>query len=279
MEWWQYGLVAFAGLWAGVINSIAGSGTLVTFPVLLSLGFAPVSATMTNAVGLSVGGLSGVYGYRRELRGQGRRIATLLPLSLAGAVGGAALLLTLPADAFETIVPVLVILSLVLVVLQPSLQRRLRARAERRPEATGGPDGPDGPDGSDGSDGPDPQVSRRTPLGASIAVLLVGVYGGYFTAAQGIMLVGFLGLLLTETLQRLNALKNVLATGVNLVAAAVYGLVGGDQVVWRVALVITTSSLVGGWLGSRYGRRLPAGPLRAIIVVVGLVAVVLLVLP
>lgn len=276
MEWWQYALVGFAGLWAGVINSIAGSGTLVTFPVLLSLGFAPVSATMTNAVGLSVGGLSGVYGYRRELRGQGRRIATLLPLSLVGAVGGAALLLTLPADAFETIVPALVVLSLVLVVLQPSLQRRLRARAERRADGAGAAGGADDADGTDGSDS---QVSRRTPLGASLAVLLVGVYGGYFTAAQGIMLVGFLGLLLRESLQRLNALKNVLATGVNLVAAVVYGLVGGDQVVWRVALVITISSLVGGWLGSRYGRRLPAGPLRAIIVVVGLVAVVLLVLP
>ncbi len=260
MEWWQYALVGFAGLWAGVINSIAGSGTLVTFPVLLSVGFAPVSATMTNAVGLSVGGLSGVYGYRRELRGQGRRIATLLPLSLVGAVGGALLLLTLPADAFETIVPVLVVLSLVLVVLQPRLQRRLRARAAAR-EASG-----------DGA-------SPRTPVAAALAVLLVGVYGGYFTAAQGIMLVGALGLLLTESLQRLNALKNVLSTAVNLVAAVVYAVVGGDRVVWHVALIITLSSLVGGYVGSRYGRRLPAAPLRAIIVVVGLVAVALLVIP
>ncbi len=268
MEWWQYALVGFAGLWAGVINSIAGSGTLVTFPVLLSVGFAPVSATMTNAVGLSVGGLAGVYGYRRELRGQGRRLAALLPLSLVGAVGGALLLLTLPADAFETIVPVLVVLSLVLVVLQPRLQRRLKARAAQR-EA-------DAATGDDAAH--DPRGSRRTGLAASLAVLLVGVYGGYFTAAQGIMLVGALGVLLTESLQRLNALKNVLSTAVNLVAAVVYGIVGGDRVVWHVALIITLSALVGGYLGSRYGRRLPAAPLRAVIVVVGLAAVVILVL-
>lgn len=272
MEWWQYALVGFAGLWAGVVNSVAGSGTLVTFPALLAVGFAPVSATMTNAVGLSVGGVSGAYGYRRELAGQGRRVAALLPLSVVGAVGGSWLLLHLPASTFETVVPVLVLLSLVLVLVQPRLQRRLRARAARQ-EADGGEDGDEGV-----GDAPTVRSARRTGVLAGTVVLLVGVYGGYFTAAQGIMLVAGLGAVLVEDLQRLNALKNVLSLAVNLVAAAVYLTIGGDRVVLRVALVLALASLVGGWLGSHYGRRLPAGPLRAVIVVVGLVAVVNLLL-
>ena len=270
MEWWQYALVGFAGLWAGVINSVAGSGTLVTFPALLGVGFAPVSATMTNAVGLSVGGVSGVYGYRRELRGQGRRVAAMLPLSILGAIGGAWLLLHLPASTFETVVPVLVVLSLVLVLLQPRLQRRLRARVAR--ERVGEEDGTG--EATAAGDGPGARPARRTAVLAGTVVLLVGVYGGYFTAAQGIMLVAGLGAVLVEDLQRLNALKNVLSLAVNLVAAAVYLAIGGDRVVLHVALVIAAASLVGGWLGSHYGRRLPAGLLRGVIVVVGLVAVV-----
>lgn len=261
MDWWQYGLVAFAGLVAGTINSVAGSGTLVTFPALLAVGFAPVSATMTNAVGLSIGGASGVYGYRRELRGQGRRIAAMLPLSVAGAVAGAWLLLHLPASTFETVVPVLVVLALVLVLVQPRLQRRLRARVARSQTA------------EEGSGDAAPGTGRRTAVLAGIIVLLVGVYGGYFTAAQGIMLVAGLGAVLVEDLQRLNALKNVLSLAVNLVAAAVYLAVGGDRVVLHVSAVIAVSALVGGWLGARYGRRLPAVLLRAIIVFVGLAAV------
>ena len=264
MEWWQYGLVALAGLAAGVINSVAGSGTLVTFPALLAVGFAPVSATMTNAVGLSIGGASGVYGYRRELRGQGRRIAAMLPLSVVGAVGGAWLLLHLPASTFETVVPVLVVLALVLVLVQPRLQRRLRARVAR--ENAGEADGDDtGPSSA--------RPTRRTTILAGTVVFLVGIYGGYFTAAQGIMLVAGLGAVLVEDLQRLNALKNVLSLAVNLVAAAVYLAIGGDRVVLHVSVVIALAALVGGWLGARYGRRLPAALLRGIIVAVGLVAV------
>lgn len=273
MEWWQYALVAFAGLWAGVINSVAGSGTLVTFPALLSVGFAPVSATMTNGVGLSIGSLSGVVGYRRELRGQGRRIATFLPLSVVGAVGGAWLLLHLPPSSFETVVPVLVLLALVLVVVQPALQRRLRARRASSVPAAAGAGAGGGPGGAGATSAVRAGTSRRLAAVTMAAVLLVGVYGGYFAAAQGIMLVGVLGTVLVEDLQRVNALKNVLAAAVNLVAATVYLLVGGDRVVLHVSVIIAVAALVGGWLGSHYGRRLPAGPLRAIIVVVGLVAV------
>jgi hypothetical protein len=260
VEWWQVALVVLAGTWAGVINAVAGSGTLVTFPVLLAVGFAPVAATMTNAVGLSVGGLSGVWGYRRELAGQGRRLALLLPASLLGALGGAWLLLHLPEAAFETVVPVLVVLALVLVVLQPRLQRRLRARTGAR----GGAAAPSWP-------------TRRAAALAVLGAGAVGVYGGYFAAAQGIMLLAVVGALVVEDLQRLNGLKNVLATGVNLVAAASYAVVGGGRVEWPVAGVLAASSLAGGWLGARYGRRLPAAVLRAVIVVVGLAAVVVLV--
>lgn len=265
MEWWQYGVVAFAALWAGVINSVAGSGTLVTFPALLSVGFSPVSATMTNAVGLSVGGLTGAYGYRRELKGQGRRIALLMPLSVVGAVVGAWLLLHLPASTFETVVPVLVLLALALVLVQPGLQRRLRERNARLAAAAG----------TDGAPGAVPgRTGTRTAVAAGTVALLVGVYGGYFTAAQGIMLVAGLGTVLVEDLQRLNGLKNVLALAVNFVAAGVYLAVGGDRVVLHVSVVIAAASLVGGWLGARYGRRLPPALLRGIIVAVGLVAVV-----
>ncbi len=260
MEWWQLALVALAGLWAGVINAIAGSGTLVTFPVLLGVGLAPVPATMTNAVGLSVGGFSSVWGYRRELAGQGRRIALLLPASVLGALGGAWLLLHLPETAFETVVPVLLVLALVLVVVQPALQRRLRARTEARgPQA--------------GTGWPSRRAAALTVLGA----LAVGAYGGYFTAAQGIMLLAVTGALMVESLQRLNGLKNVLATAVNLVAAGTYALVGSDRIDWAAAGVLAASSLVGGAVGARYGRRLPAPALRVVIVAVGLVALVVLV--
>ncbi len=270
MEWWQLVAVAVAGLSAGIINSIAGSGTLVTFPVLLGIGFAPVSATMTNAVGLSVGGVSGVWGYRRELAGQGRRIALLLPVSLTGALVGAWLLLRLPEATFEAVIPVLLALALVLVLVQPALQRRLRRRAAGSQEGDGR-----AVDGRAGGRAGWP--SRRAAAAAVLGTGVVGVYGGYFTAAQGIMLVAVLGALVVEELQRLNALKNVLTLGVNLVAAIVYAVAGGDRVDWGVAGLLAASSLVGGALGSRIGRRLPAPLLRGFIVVVGLAAIVVIV--
>lgn len=259
-------LVVAAAVFAGLINAVAGSGTLVTFPALLAVGFAPVSATMTNAVGLAAGGFSGVWGYRRELTGQGRRLAVMLPASVLGAVGGAWLLLHLPEDSFEVVVPVLVVLALVLVLLQPRLQRRLRARSAALAPAR------------DDAPGRSPVwPSRRAAVLTVLGTLAVGVYGGYFTAAQGIMLVGVMGALMVEQLQRLQALKNVLALAVNLVAATTYALVGGDRVVWGVAGLIAVASLVGGYVGARVGRRLPDRLLRAVIVAVGVAAVAVLV--
>ncbi|MGX1122748.1 putative membrane protein YfcA [Streptomyces ambofaciens] len=186
-----------AGVGAGAINSVVGSGTLITFPVLLATGLSPVTATVSNALGLIPGSISGAIGYRKELRGQGRRVLKLGAGALLGGLAGATLLLTLPADAFETIVPVLVGLALLLVAFQPqigSLVQRRRARNGTSPRRDGGP-------------------LLFTGL------TLASVYGGYFTAAQGIIYLSLMGMLLDEPLQRLNATKNVLAAVVNTVAA------------------------------------------------------------
>lgn len=259
MTWLEVTLVLLAGLWAGTINAVVGSGTLVTFPVLVALGYSPLVATVSNGIGLVAGGVSGAWGYRRELRGQGRRLALLMPASVVGGAVGAVLLLRLPESSFETVVPVLIVLALVLVVLQPRLQARLRRRAEARAAELV-------------EQGGTPRASRWLVATTVLVTLLIGVYGGYFTAAQGVMLVAVLGSLLDETLQRVNGLKNVLTLVVNVVSAVFYVLFGYDTVDWLVVALIAASSLVGGAIGARYGRRLPPAALRAAIVVLGVVA-------
>ena len=249
MAWWEIALIAVAGLWAGTINTVVGSGTLVTFPVLVALGFPPVTATTSNAIGLITGSITGAVGYRHELVGQRRRLVRYGIASFVGAIGGTVLLLSLPADAFETIVPVLVALSVVLVAVQPLLTRRLKKRDT---------------------------TSSGRPWLLYPLIFLVGIYGGYFTAAQGIMLVGVMGLLLQDPLQRLNAFKNVLAAIVNVVAGAIYAVVA--PVDWRVVGILAVTSTLGGLIGARVGRRLPPTVLRVVIVVIGVVAIVDLVL-
>ena len=245
MEWWEAAVIALAGLWAGLINTVVGSGTLVTFPVLVALGYPPVTATTSNAIGLITGSITGAVGYRSELAGHGHRLVRYAAASALGAIGGTVLLLWLPADAFETVVPVLVGLSVLLVLVQPLLARRLAAR-----EA----------------------VDRTASPLLYVLIFLVGVYGGYFTAAQGILLVGVAGVLMGDPLQRLNAFKNALAAVVNLVAGAVYAVVA--PVDWPVVGVLAASSVVGGLVGARIGKRLSPAVLRGVIVVVGVVAVV-----
>lgn len=244
MQWWEIVLIAFAGLWAGTINTVVGSGTLVTFPVLVALGYPPVTATTSNAIGLISGTITGAWGYRKEIEGQGRRLLRYGIASFFGAIGGTVLLLSLPPDAFETIVPVLVGLSVLLVAVQPALTRRLRARNPG--ERSGG------------------------PL-LFFLVFLIGIYGGYFTAAQGIMLVGVMGLLLSDPLQRINGFKNVLSAVVNLVAGAIYAFIA--PVSWPVVGIIAASSIVGGLIGARVGRKLPPTALRWVIVVIGVLAI------
>ena len=234
-----------AGLAAGTINTVVGSGSLITFPTLVALGYAPVLANVSNNIGLVPGSLSGVYGYRRELTGQRARIAALGPASLAGGVTGAVLLLVLPGSVFAHVVPVLILIALTLVVAGPRLASRVAARRG----------------GDDASIGP-----------ALIAcVFATGVYGGYFGAAQGIILIALLTIFLPDDLQRLNATKNVLAMFVNGIASVVFIL--ATSVDWKVVGIIATGSVIGGQVGATVGRRLPAPALRTIIVIVGLVAV------
>ncbi len=236
-----------AGVAAGTINTVVGSGTLITFPTLLAFGVPPVTANVSNTIGLVPGSVSGVVGYRRELAGQRSRVLRLCVASFAGGVVGAVLLLVLPSGAFEAIVPALILLGLVMVVLQP----RISAWVARRHEAAGG-------------------LPHHGTWWVWPGVLLTGVYGGYFGAAQGVLLMAILGTGVDETLQRLNAVKNVLAAVVNAIAGLIFAIVA--DVDWWVVLVIGVGSVIGGQLGATVGRRLPPVGLRITIVVVGTVA-------
>ncbi|MFD4265117.1 sulfite exporter TauE/SafE family protein [Rhodococcus sp. NPDC058481] len=245
-------VIAVAGFGAGAINALVGSGTLITFPTLVAFGYPPVVATMSNAVGLVAGGVSGTWGYRRELRGQWDRLRWQIPASLLGAAVGAWLLLRLPEKVFIQIVPVLLVLALVLVVAGPKIQSWARRRAEEAGRAPS-------------------HVGPARMAALTAGTFAVGVYGGYFTAAQGILLIGVMGALLPESMQRMNAAKNLLALLVNVVAATTYTLVAFDRISWAAAGLIAAGSLIGGSVGARYGRRLSPNALRAIIVVLGLI--------
>lgn len=248
----QMAVIVLAAVGAGAINSLVGSGTLITFPTLVALGFPPVTATMSNAVGLVAGGVSGTWGYRAELKGQWRRLRWQIPASVSGAAIGAFLLLHLPEKVFTRIVPVLLFAALVLVIAGP----RIQSFAKRRALAAGR------------------AADHVTPARMAALVLgtfAVGIYGGYFTAAQGILLIGVMGALLPEDVQRMNAAKNLLSLLVNVIAAIGYTLVAFDRVSWTAAGLIAIGSLIGGWVGARYGRRLSPNALRTVIVVVGLI--------
>jgi uncharacterized membrane protein YfcA len=240
MTAWHALVIVAAGTAAGMINTIVGSGSLITFPTLLALGYPPVVANVTNTVGLITGSLSGAYGYRRELAGQRSRLLRLLPAAVAGGVLGAALLLVLPPGVFRDVVPALILLAVVLVLVQPVIARR-RARAGTRRQHAG----PVLPGGVFGT----------------------AVYGGYFGAAQGVILLALLGIAIDDDLQRLNAVKNVLTAVVNGVAAVVF--VAFSHVAWAAAGLLVVGSTAGGQLGALVGRRLPAMVLRTAIAVVG----------
>ena len=241
--------IAAAGMAAGAINTLVGSGTLITFPVLLAFGYSPVTANVSNTVGLVFGSVSGAWGYRAELAGQRSRLIRLGSASLIGGLVGGVLLLVLPSSAFDTIVPILIGLGVVLVLLGPRISARVAARAEAR----GG-------------------LPHHGAAWVWPAVGGAGVYGGYFGAAQGVLLMAILGIGVDDTLQRHNATKNVLAAIVNGVAAVLFVVVA--DVDWRAAALVAVGSVVGGQLGATVGRRLSPNLLRAVIVVVGVVALV-----
>lgn len=251
MSAFEIGAIVLAGIWAGMINTIVGSGTLVTFPTLLFFGHPPVSANISNSLGLVAGGFSGAWGYRREIAPLRRLLVRLAPASFLGAIIGALLLLVLPESAFEAIVPVLILLALVLVVFGP----RLNAWAARQH--------------TDRITGP-----RLVAL--LVGVLLAGMYGGYFGAAQGVLLIGLMSVLLPNGLQEINGAKNVLGLVVNFTAALVFLVVDPAQVNWAIVGLVALGSFLGGLLGARVGRSMSPWLLRATIVVIGGVAIVVL---
>jgi uncharacterized protein len=243
--------ILLAGVAAGTLNTIVGSGSLITFPVLLALGFPPVVANVSNTIGLVPGGASAVIGYRHELAGQRARCVRFGAFAALGGLTGAALLLVLPPGAFTRVVPFLIILACVLVVVQPRITRVLERRREVRGE-------------------------NAALIGC--LVFLTGIYGGYFGAAQGVILLSVLAVFLPDDLQRLNALKNVLVLIVNGVAAIVFALVA--PVAWSIVVLIGVGSFAGGQLGAIVGRRLSPAFLRGSIVIVGTtVAVRMLLIP
>jgi uncharacterized membrane protein YfcA len=238
-------MLFLAGIGAGTINTVVGSGSLITFPVLLAFGYPPLTANMTNNLGILPGAISGAFAYRAELKTQWARVVRLSFLSLLGGTGGAFLLLVLPAAAFKEIVPVLIALALVLVIIQPWLRKKAAER-ESKPRAN---------------------IIMRDS-----AIFFTGLYGGYFGAAQGILLMSILGAVIDETIQKLNSIKIMLALSANTAAAIVFIIRGG--IYWPAAGVIAVGALIGGQLGANIGRRLPAPVYRTVIVLVGLVAIV-----
>jgi uncharacterized membrane protein YfcA len=241
--------VLLAGVAAGTINTVVGSGTLITFPTLLAVGLSPVTANVSNTIGLAPGSASGAWGYRAELAGQRGRLVRLASASFIGGIVGAVFLLVLPSSAFDAIVPVLIALGVVLVLLGPRISARVAARAEAR----GG-------------------LPAHGAGWVWPAVGAAGVYGGYFGAAQGVLLMAILGIGVDDTIQRHNATKNVLAGIVNGIAAVLFIVVA--DVDWRAVGLVAVGSVIGGQLGATAGRRLSPTFLRALIVVVGVAALV-----
>ncbi len=235
-------LVAAAGFVAGIVNTIAGAGSLLTFPVLLATGLPPLTANVSNGIGMVPGGFTGAYGMRAELRGRRTELVRLGLWVGAGSALGAALLLALPSSAFDRVVPVLVGVAGLLVLAQPLVVRRIRAR-------------------------PAAESDRAGP-----GVGVVGIYSGYFGAAQGVLLIGVLGLLRPSTLRRTNATKNVLAVVGNGVAGLIYVVVA--PVSWAAVGLLAVGSASGGPVGAVLARRLPPGPLRLGIAAISLVVAV-----
>ncbi|MEU8620910.1 sulfite exporter TauE/SafE family protein [Streptomyces sp. NPDC048623] len=251
---WEMLAVFGAGTAAGTINTIVGSGTLITFPVLLATGLPPITANVSNTLGLVSGSISGAIGYRGELKGQKARVLRLGTTALLGGLVGAILLLALPSDAFDAIVPVLIGIALLLVLLQP----RIAAAVQRRREANGTEAHPHG--------GP----------ALVIGLFLASIYGGYFGAAQGVLYISLMGLLLSDSLQRINAVKNILGAVVNGVAAVFFLFVADFD--WTAVLLIAVGSTIGGQIGAKVGRRLSPTVLRGVIIAVGIVAILQLTL-
>jgi uncharacterized membrane protein YfcA len=245
-------LLLVAGFGAGFVNGIAGGGSLISFPALLALGHPAIVANVTSTVGIWSGYLGGVAGYRREVRAQAGRVRALAPIALGGGLTGALLLLVTPDGVFDALAPVLVLLACGLFAAQPVLARRLRAQRAERPASA---------------------VLRRggLVLPAVVGTFLAAVYGGYFGAGMGVVLLAVLGLALDDELARINGIRGVISLLVNSIAVVVFAV--GADVAWGDAGLLSVSALVGGYSGARLARRMPVPVFRAVVIVLGLVAV------
>lgn len=250
----EFILIAAGGFVAGAVNAVAGGGTLVSFPALLAAGLTPLSANITSSVGLLTGYLGGSVAYRRELEGQGPRVRGLAIVAIIGGVLGALLLLVTPTDTFDAVVPWLVLSSCGLLAVQPRLARVVAARRV---------------------DTPDRASEITWPI--RIGVLLGAIYGSYFGAGLGVLLLAVLGILLDDHLQRLNAVKGLLSLLVNVVGVLVF--VWSGEVAWLAAGVLAVSAYAGGTVGVSVARRLSPTLLRGGIVTLGVIVAVVLLIP
>jgi uncharacterized membrane protein YfcA len=241
--------IVAAGLGAGTVNTVVGSGSLITFPTLLAVGYAPVTANVSNNIGLVPGSVSGAYGFRRELVGQGSRVRTLAVASGCGGLLGAILLLTLPSSVFDAVVPVLILVAVALMAVQPRLAQWVSSRRN--------------------------EGARDVGFAPLAIVFASGIYGGYFGAAQGVILLAVLGVFVPDDLRRTNALKNVLAGTVNGIAAVLF-IVFAD-VAWEAVALIAVGAVVGGVIGARIGRWIPAPLLRGAVIVLGIAVAIRLI--
>lgn len=275
MDLWKEVVVAAAAFAAGLINSIAGGGTLVSFPALIWTGRDPVLANATSTVALWPASLAGAYGFRREQWGGARLLLLFAAPSLAGGTLGAVLLLRTPSPTFARLVPLLILFATLLLAAQEPLSRRLRGtRSERRGAGLEGPhdagvDGAGGAGADERSGGADGETtSRAWWAGAIVFQFFVGVYGGYFGAGIGILMLAALGLLGFTDIHRMNALKNLLAICINGVAA--FYFIASGAVIWADVLVMTFAAIAGGYSGARLAYRLGRRFVRLAVIAIGL---------
>ena len=248
-------LVLATGLGAGVLSSTVGVASLLSFPVLVALGLPPVVANVSNTLGLIPAGLGGVVGYREEIRDAGRLAYVITLVCAVGAVGGAALLLGLPPGVFEAIVPFLILFTCLLVGVQPRIAAWLRARHEKQHGE---------------------QLAERRQMSPATTVFatITGVYGGYFGAGAGVMMVAVLGIGTDVELRIVNGLKTLSLMVGNIVAGLIFVFVADPR--WDIAALLAAGSLVGGYVGARIGRKLPDAVFRWAVVAAGVVAALLL---
>lgn len=279
-EW----IAVFAGgFFAGAINVVVGAGTLVSFPLLVFLGFPPLTATISNTIGIVPGSVSGTFVYRQELHARRAVVRKLLPASAAGGILGATILLSFPGEVFATVVPWLIGVGTLLVLLGPAIKRSLNNGHSGTTSSDGHTsaeeDTQETARGYDGSSEPVPRAftSSTAVVAAALGAFALGTYGGYFSAAQGILLIGLLGVLSQLTMQELNAIKNVTVLAVNIIAAIVFVVVSPELIDWRLVGLIAAGAACGGIVGGRFARGLSAPLLRVFVAVVGVTTVVFMV--